>query len=281
MLKIFVDGSADMPEEWAEKYQLTIIPIPIQFGNKTYYQGKDLTTELFYKLIEDRSNQPKTAAPAPMLIKNMILDNCEIGDTVLSINVSGKMSGTLGMVQQAAGELKGRFNIIPFDSTGGSALIAIMAREVRILEEKGESVEAILRVLEKMRDKVLIVLTINSLDYAYRSGRVGALKTALTSLLNIKPVVTLKEGMLSVSDLVRTRQKSLEKLITIVKNQFGTQKIKAAIVHSQDQPTANTLKEMLESFMNVTETIFTELSISVAANLGPKTVGIVALPDKV
>lgn len=281
MLKIFVDGSADMPEGWSEKYDFMIIPIPIQFGNKTYYQGVDITPELFYELIQDKNNLPKTAAPSPEMIKKMIAETCRLGDTVLSINVSSKMSGTFNMVQQAAEELKGQYDIIPIDSTGGSALIALMAREVRRSEEKGINLEGILEVLKNMREKVLIVLTLDTLEFAFRSGRVSALKAALTSFLKIKPIITLKEGRLSVTELVRTRRASLEKLIAKVKDQFGDRKIKAAIVHSQDQITANVIKTMLESAMDVSETIFTELSISVAANLGPKTVGIVALLDKI
>jgi len=137
MIKIFVDGSADMPDGWPEKYQLKIIPIPIQIGDETYYQGVDISSELFYELIQDQKNKPKTAAPSPVMIKEIIEENCQIGDTVLSINVSGKMSGIFNMVQQAAKELKDKFNVIPFDSSGGSALIALMAREVRLQEEKG------------------------------------------------------------------------------------------------------------------------------------------------
>jgi len=91
----------------------------------------------------------------------------------------------------------------------------------------------------------------------------------------------LKEGFLGVSDMVRTRGKSLERIVAKVQDQFGDEAIKVAVVHSQDQKTAELLKEMITDAVNVTETIFTELSISVAANLGPKTVGIVALPDKI
>lgn len=127
----------------------------------------------------------------------------------------------------------------------------------------------------------MVVLTLDSLEFAYRSGRVGALQAALTSFLKIKPIITLKEGMLGVSDMVRTRKKSLERIIAKVKDQFGDEPIKVAIVHSQDQDTADLLKEMIENVMNTTETFFTDLSISVAANLGPKTVGIVALPENI
>jgi fatty acid-binding protein DegV len=80
--------------------------------------------------------------------------------------------------------------------------------------------------------------------------------------------------------MVPTRGKSLKRLLSKVSDQFGSQKIKVAIVHSQDRETAEMLKEMIDEILNTAETIFTELSITVAANLGPKTVGIVALPDK-
>lgn len=280
MLKIVIDGSGDMPQGWAEKFDFEIVPIPIQIGGKTYYQGVDITPEMFYELVENENNQPKTAAPSPAKIKELIERVCDVGDTVLSINVSGKMSATVSMVQQAADELKNKINVITFDSGAGSAVLALMAREARLREKSGESIDSILETLHLIRDKVLVVLTLDSLEFAYRSGRVGKLQAALTSFLKIKPIVTLKGGLLSVSDKVRTRQKSLERIVAKVRDQFGDQAIKVAIVHSQDQHTADILKEMIEKVMNTTETIFTELSISVAANLGPKTVGIVALPDE-
>jgi fatty acid-binding protein DegV len=84
---------------------------------------------------------------------------------------------------------------------------------------------------------------------------------------------------MEMSEMVRTRGKSLERLVEVVKDQFGVEKVRIAIVHSQDRETAEELKEMLESVMDIAELIFTELSISVAANLAPKIVGIVAMPN--
>ena len=281
MLQIIVDGSADMPDGWVEKYQFEIVPIPIQIGGKTYYQGVDINPEQFYALVLDENLQPKTAAPSPSRIRKVIEQVCDAGDTVLSINVSSKMSSTFSMVQQAADELKNHINVIPFDSGAGSAVLAMMAREARLREKAGETVEEILEALREIKERVMVVLTLDSLEFAYRSGRVGKLQAALTSFLKIKPIVTLKDGLLSVSDMVRTRKKSLERIVEKVQEEFGKEAIKVAIVHSQDQHTADLLKEMMGAVMNTTETIFTELSISVAANLGPKTVGIVAIPDKI
>jgi len=279
MLKIIIDGSADMPEGWAEKYQFDILPMPIQIGGTTYYQGEDITPELFYELVQDDDNKPQTAAPSPFRIKEFIEKVCEVDDTVLSLIVSNKLSSTFTMFKQAAGELADKINVIAFDSQAGSAVLALMAREARLREKAGDSLESILGMMKSIREKVMVVLTVDSLEFAHRSGRVGLLKAALASFLNIKPIIILKEGMLEMSEMVRTRQKSLERLVTVVKERFGSERVRIAVVHSQDRETAEKLKEMLESVMNITELIFTDLSISVAANLGPKTVGIVAIPD--
>jgi DegV family protein with EDD domain len=270
-----------MPDDWAQLYQLDILPMPIQIGDKTYYQGEDISTEEFYALISEGDVYPKSAAPSPYRIKEFIEKIYDIGDSVLSLNVSGKMSSTISMVHYAAKELKEKIKVYPFDSQAGSAVLAFMAREARLRERAGETFEEIQSALESMREKVLVVLTLDSLEFAYRSGRVGALTVLLSSVLKIKPIVTLQERLLEVSDKVRTRKKSLESLVLKVKEKFGSAPIKVAIVHSQDFESASQLKEMVERTLNVAETVFTELSIAVAANLGPKTVGIVALPDNI
>lgn len=280
MLRIIVDGSADMPKDWVEAYQFDILPMPIQIGNITYYQGEDLNTDLFYELIKDQDAHPTSAAPSPTRIKEFIERVSEIGDTVLSLNVSGKMSSTISMVQHAANELKGKINVITFDSKAGSAALAFLAREARLRANAGETIDEIIKQLTKMRDKLMIVLTVDSLEYAYRSGRVGALKVALSSLLRIKPIIVLQEGLLNLSGMVRSRQKSLERLVLEIKEKFGMEAIKVAIVHAQDLGTAEILKNMVDKALNCSEMILTDLSISVAANLGPKTVGIVAVPDE-
>lgn len=279
MLRIIVDGSADMPEGWPEKYQFNILPIPIQIGEKTYYQGEDINPELFYELIKDETNIPRTAAPAPDRIQAFIENVCHAGDTVLSLNVSGMMSSTVSMVQHAALTLKDKMNLVVFDSKAGSAALALMAREARLRERAGESLDEILAALDAIREKLMIVLTINNLDFAYRSGRVSYLKAALSSLLNIKPIITLNKGQLQMNEMVRTRSKSLERIVTKIKEQFDDSPIRVVIVHAQDFESAKKLKNMFTKSMNIVETIFTDLSISVAANLGPKTIGVVALPE--
>jgi len=280
MLRILVDGSADMPEDWAETYQLHILPMPIQIGNKTYYQGEDLTQDLFYELTEAADSHPQSAAPSPARIQAYIEKVSEKGDTVLSLTVSGKMSSTITMVQHAAHALKEKISVIPFDSQAGSAALGFLAREARLREQAGQTIDEILAGLSELRDKVMIVLTVDNLEYAHRSGRVSLLKKALTSLLDIKPIITLQEGLLNVASVARTRKKSMERLVSLVKERFEGIKVKVAVVHSKDRESAEILKTMVANALSCSEIILMELSLTVAANLGPKTIGLVAIPDK-
>jgi len=281
MLRILIDGSADMPESWVKEYQLNILPMPIQFGQKTYYQGEDLTPEQFYQLTEINENHPQSAAPSPARIQAFIEKVSEIGDTVLSLNVSGNMSATITMVRHAASALKGKISVIPFDSQAGSAALGFLAREARLREQAGQTLEEILVGLTKMREKLMIVLTVDNLDFAHRSGRVSLLKKALTSVLDIKPIITLQNGSLNVASVARTRKKSMVRLVSLVRERFDGIKVKVAVVHARDLKSGEILKTMVENALSCTEIILTDLSISVVANLGPKTVGLVAIPDKV
>ena len=107
MLKIVTDSSADMPPGWAEKYRINILPVNIQFGDRTYRQGMDLTNDQFYDLIEQTQKIPKTSLPTPAQIIEFYQKIARVGDSILSIHVSGKLSGTINMVEEAAHEVAG------------------------------------------------------------------------------------------------------------------------------------------------------------------------------
>lgn len=156
--------------------------------------------------------------------------------------------------------------------------MGFMAREARLMEHGGAVVDEIVKKMEHIASQVQIVLTLRSLEFARRSGRVKALQAALASLLNVKPVIILKNGELEVGDRVRTRRKALEFVVEQIGKRVGMREVYAAVVHAEDLDAAEILKERVRSLLNIRELIMTELSIGVAANLGPGTAGLVAFP---
>lgn len=278
MLKIVTDGAADLPLVWQKEYEIDIVPINIQFGDKAYLQGVDLDNEGFYKLVDETKRVPKTSQPSPHQFSEVYRKIAQKGDTILSIHVTSKLSGTYTSAVAAGRELMNMFRVIPFDSGTGSAALGMMCRSARQLERVGKNVDEIVKHLEVMREKGRLVLALDTLEYARLSGRIGTLQAALASVLKIKPIAVLKDGVLNMTEKIRTRKASLDRLLEIVKEEMGDQPLMMSVVHARDPLAGKELMEQARKMFTTTDLFLTDLSISVAANLGPGTVGIVAFP---
>ncbi|MDP1546855.1 MAG: DegV family protein [Anaerolineales bacterium] len=278
MLRIVTDGAADILPEWAQEYGIETIPVNILFGEKSYLQGVELDNEGFYKLVDESKRIPKTSQPSPHQFVEFYRKIAQKGDTILSIHITAKLSGTYASAVSAAEELKGEFNVIPVDSAVGSLGIGLMCREARRMERAGKSVDEIVNYVEGIKSKVLVILTLDTLEYAKMSGRVGTMQAALASVLNVKPIAVLKEGVLNMAEKVRTRKGALDRVIAMAKEEFGDQPVFLAVVHARDPKSGEALLEQAKSHFNHKETMISELSISIAANLGPGTVGLILYP---
>jgi len=278
MLRIVMDGAGDMPPSWSSEYQIDVIPINIQFGGKTYLQGVDLTNEDFYELVDREKAVPKTSQPSPQQFVEFYKRIAKPGERVLSLHVTKNLSGTYDSAELASRELKGQYLIVPFDSGCGSAGMGFMCKEARIMDEKGIPFEDIIKHLEYIRESIRVILTLDTLEYARMSGRVKALQAALVSLLDVKPIVELKDGVLDMAGRVRTRKRALQQVIDRTVNEMRDRPVNVAVVNARDEKVGEALVEKVCKVLNCNELIATDLSIAVAANLGPGTVGIVSYP---
>ena len=147
-----------------------------------------------------------------------------------------------------------------------------------MLEKAGATVKQIVERMNQIRQSVQIVLTMDKLDYARMSGRVGAIQAAVASALNVKPIIVLKEGLLDIAERVRTRGKALDRVLEMLCNRFEKELVNVAAVHARDLESARILHEHAKTIFNIREMIITELSVAVAANLGPGTVGLIVYP---
>lgn len=279
MLRIVTDGAADMPPAWEKEFDLQVIPVNILFGNQTFLQGVELDNEGFYRKVEETRTIPKTSQPSPHQFVEFYKKIAQPGDTILSIHITSKLSGTYASSVQAAEELKGVYNVIPFDSMVGSVAIGFMCREARKMERSGMTVEQIVKSFEAVRGRIRVYLTLDTLEYARMSGRVGAMQAALASLMNVKPIAVLTDGVLNMTEKVRTRKASFNRLIAMAVHDFGQTPVFLGVVQANDRQSGKALMDQAyPHFKAVEAPTLTDLSISVAANLGPGTVGLVLYP---
>jgi DegV family protein with EDD domain len=278
MLRIVMDSAGDLPPGWAEAYKIDIIPINIQFGEKTYLQGIDISNSEYYALVKESGVIPKTSQPTPNQFIEFYKKIAEPNDTILSIHVTGKLSGTFNSAVMAAKELGGKYNIIPIDSRAGTASQGYMCKEARELNRRDVSLEQIVERMKYIALNIHVIFTLDTLEYVRMSGRVKALQAAFASLLKVKPIIVLRDGILEMGDRVRTRRRSLEFIVEKMRNRLGEQLVNMAVVHSEDPKAGEILYDMVRNVFNCNELIMTELSTGIAANLGPGTIGIVAYP---
>lgn len=278
MLHIVMDTAGDLPKGWREQYKIDLIPINIIHNGQTYLQGIDLGYDDFYKMVEQSDQLPSTAQPSPYQFQSFYQTIAQPGDTILSIHITEKLSGTLTSAKQAAEALKGQFNIFPYDSASGTLCMGMMAKEAREMDQAGKTIEAIIQRLNFIRDHMALVFTINTLKFAKMSGRVKSLQAACASLLNAKPIIELKNGIIEMKEMVRSQAKAVDRLIEKMKLQFDNKPIMAAVAHARDPEAGSNLMEKVASNFNCEEIIFGEISISLAAHFGPGALGIAAYP---
>jgi len=278
MLRIVTDGATDMPPDWEDEYQIHVIPLRVRFGEDTYTQGADFTPDDFYTMVRKTRIIPKSSLPSPGQVMAFYRSIAQRGETILSMHISSRLSGTLATIQSAALELKDEFNILPFDTGAGSAAVGFMCREARLLDRAGQTAEQILHKMESMRDHLTLIFTLDNLEFAFLSGRITAMQKTLSSLLKVKPIVVLRDGLLEIGDKVRTRQKALDRVLATVAERIGDRAAHVAVVHAADPDTAQMLGRRIRELIHTKDLIITDLSIPVAANLGPGAIGIVAFP---
>lgn len=280
MLKIVTDGAADMPVEWLDEYEIHLIPLRVRFGEETYVQGIDLDQEGFYRLVREKKIIPKTSLPSPGEIEKFYRTVAGPEDEILSIHVSSKLSGTFATVETAAAELEGELKVTPFDSLSGSMAMGFMCREARLMQRAGASLSQIIQRLKEMRAEQTVIFTLDSLDFAHMNGRVTAIQSLLTQALRVKPIIVLRDGLLDMADKVRTRQRSLDRVLEYVSSRVGQTRVYLSVIHAADLAGGRAMLERAMQLFNCKDILLMPLTIPVAVNLGPGSIGIVAIPVK-
>ncbi len=278
MIKIVTDSTCDLPAEMYQQYDISVVSINIQFGTETYLDGVTIDRETFYRRIDELGILPKTSQPSAGQFQEHYLRLAEAGaQEIISLHVTARLSGTYQSAQLAGEMVADRVRVHPFDSACGSAGLGFMALEAARMVRAGKGVAQILARLEEIRPRINIILTMKDLRFAQMSGRVGKLQSSLASLLNIKPLVALENGLIDVREKVRTHSKALSRMIEMMAERVGTsEEVNLAAVHAQAPAEGRALLEMARTLFRCRETFLVDLATSLVVHFGPGTLGLVA-----
>ncbi len=278
MLKVIADSTCNLSQETLDEYDIRIAPIPIQFGDETFEEGVDINRDLFYKKIEETGIIPTSSQPTPAWFGRYYKELHQQGHSILVITVTGKHSGTFNSATMAK-SLAPEANVHVFDSKSISLGTGWMVLEAVRAIKAGVSQSDVVSRIEAIRERARLFMTPATLKYLQMSGRVGTLQGALASLLSIKPIIHLKDGLLEVMGNVRTRGKSLDQLIDRLEEAVGTTApVNLAVIHARAREEGLTVLKRAKDVFNVQETLFGDLVASLSAHGGPGIIGLFAYP---
>ncbi|MBL7182967.1 MAG: DegV family protein [Anaerolineae bacterium] len=274
MIKIVTDSTADVPQELMERYDIREVPINIQFGTETYQEGIDIDRPTFFRKLEEV--MPTSSQPSPGQLVEVYRPLAEDGHSIISIHVTSKHSGTYQSAMLAKSMLP-KADVEVFDTLSISIGTGYQVLAAARAAEEGQSMGEIIQLLEGIRSRMHLYLTPATLKYLQKSGRVGKLAGALASLLNVKPVIKVEDGVLEAFQNVRTRSKAIDRLVELTAEAVGTtEPVKLGIPHAQIPAEAEKLRQRLESTFNCDEMHVVDLACSLTVHGGPGIIGLIS-----
>jgi DegV family protein with EDD domain len=256
-IKIVTDSTADLPPGLAEKLGITVVPEILRFGKEVFHDNVDITADEFYRRLTRDPIHPSTTQPSPQDFTDVYKRVAPKAGGIISIHVSAKLSGTCNSALQGKKAVECPIEVIDSQVvTMGLGLLAIAANT---LAQSGKSLQEVAEGVKKMIPGIRVLGLLDTLKYLALGGRIGKVQALLGSVLNVKPMLTLKDGVLSPAGRVRSRAKGIDILFNFVKNTAGIQDL--AVVY-------NTEREEAQAFVKRLGAFFPEEKIRLA-QLGP------------
>lgn len=222
--QIFSDSSCDTPPTLLADNDVTLIPFYVTFDQENYFKENiEITNTQFYETLNKGNIYPKTSLPSVQDYMNVFEESIKEGKDVLCICLTQKFSGSYQSAVNAKLILEEKYSdtkILVVDSiqaTAGQGMVLLQAAHMK---KAGYSIEDTVAKLEELKQTARIMFTVDTLEYLTKGGRVGKVASLAGTMLNLKPLIQLKDAELIPYSNVRGRKKSLDKVLSMVEEYF-------------------------------------------------------------
>ena len=271
MVKVVTDSTADIPEELAAELEITIVPCNVHFGLETYRDGLELSKEEFYAKLKTSFTLPTTSAPAVGLFEATYKELASETDQILSIHLASALSAIYNSAHLGAEAVSG-VEITLIDSGQVSMGLGWLVISAARAAQEGQPLAQIVALVEDMRPRVRVFAALDTLEYLRKGGRVGKTVAALGTLLNIKPLVEVRDSAVLPLERVRTRQRSIQRLIELVAELGSLEEL--AVLHTNAPQEAQRLAEEISFLHPLERILIAEAGVIIGTHAGPNGLGV-------
>jgi DegV family protein with EDD domain len=245
-IKVITDSTSDISREMADSLGIRVIPIYVRFGDKVYRDGVDIKTDDFYRMLVTSPQHPATSQPTPEDFEGVYKEYCENADGIISIHISSKISGTYNSANIAKNMLGSKCPIEVIDSRFNSAGLALVVITAARLAKAKENLKTIVEEVRRTISLVSMMGMFDTMKYLAWSGRVPRAIVAAANILNVKPILTFREGEIIRAGLVRSFTRGMEKLYQFVEDKKNIAEL--IITHSAIAEKAEEFSKRLGRF---------------------------------
>lgn len=276
---LVTDSTSYIPQDIVEKHSITVIPQVLVWGSETFRDGIDIRPDQFYTRLKTASVMPGTSQAMPATFIETYQKLLDKGFEVLTVVVSEKLSGTLSSALQAKDMLPDA-PVEVVDSRSTAMAMGYMVIQAARRAEEGASLQELKTYVESIRHQSGVLLTVETLEFLHRGGRIGGGARFLGTALNIKPILELKDGRIEAVERVRTRSKAVARLLELLEERVGSgQKVRVAALHANAEDEAKALLQQVKGRLKVIESLLSTVSPVVGTHVGPGTIGVAFLKE--
>lgn len=277
-IRIVTDSTADLPQEIVEQYQITVIPLTVMIEDKPYLDRIDITNDEFYVKLRGLEVLPTTSQPSPAVFAAAYEKLAAEGaQEIISIHISSDLSGTVQGAALAAKMVEDKVHVTVIDSRSATMGLGLIVYSAAQSVAAGKSIDEVLGLVRESVQKLDLLFLLDSLDNLQRGGRIGKASYLVGSLLNIKPILQLKDGCIHAYEKVRGNKenKALERLIDDFCQQVDTTKpVYCAFGYCDNKELAEYMVSRMQERLPQLEGVYMQIGCVVATHIGMGAVGI-------
>jgi len=266
-IKIVTDSTADLPQALAEELGITVVPLYVQFGHNTYRDRIDISEEEFYQRLLNDPVHPSTSQPSPQDLADVYNKLSKQADGIVSIHISNKLSGTCNSALRGKEIAATECPIEVIDSEMVSMGLGLIAARAATIASSGKDLQHVVEEVKQLIPHTHVWALFDTLKYLAMGGRIGKAKALMGSVLNIKPILVVKDGEMAPATQARSRSKGIDLLYEFASNFNDIQDL--AVMYTTTLDEAKALANRLSAIFNREQIKIARLGPALGVHAGP------------
>jgi DegV family protein with EDD domain len=265
---VVTDSTADLPDEWRERYAIEVVPLKVIFGAETFRDRVDMTDEEFFRRLANSTKLPTTSAPSPGEFVDVYRRLAQDYEGCISIHLGAQLSATVEAARVGAQSVEG-FTVNVIDSQIVTMPIAFLCK----VAAESETLEAATAAVEERVPRCRVLALLDTLRYLEMGGRLSRAQAMIGTMLDLKPLLLVADREIKPVDRVRTRSRAIPRMVDYFRNELPVEHV--AVMHAQAPDEAEALAASLRVDLPGQEVAIGKIGCVLGTHTGPKALGLV------